>query len=205
LLVVIDQETIADFAVKALSTYEYQRSKFMGEKRLKSYLAARLALKYLSRKLSGNDKTTPASEIHTMMKDHVRPCCPVLDGERGVLCSVSHDRRFVIAVADDKEIGVDVETISDRILKVQKGYMNKKEMALTEVSPLGIVEASIRVWSIKEGASKAIDIPLEKAWKQVSVDEIGETRSMLDVEGVRYQAWHDTVDDHIFTLVSKEG
>jgi phosphopantetheinyl transferase len=201
--VVIDQETIADFAVKALSGDENERYSHMGKRRQKSYLAARLALKFLSRKLSGDDRETPASEIHTMMADGIHPHCPIIGGRESAFCSVSHDRRYVIAVAGDEEIGVDVEAISDRILKVRHGYMGKEEMALTEASPLGVVEASIRVWSIKEGVSKATDMPLGKSWRQVSVDAVGRTESLLTVEGVGYTAYHHAVDDHIFTLVKR--
>ncbi len=202
--VVIDLDTIADFAVKALSGDEGKRIERMGKRRQKSYLAARLALKFLSRKLSGNDRATPASEIHTMMADGIHPRCPILCGRDTAFCSVSHDRRYVIAVAGDEEIGVDVEAISDRILNVRHGYMGKEELALTEASPLGVVEASTRVWSIKEGVSKVTDMSLEKAWRRASVYDVGETESRLNVEGIGYAAYHDTVDDHIFTLVKRE-
>jgi phosphopantetheinyl transferase len=203
--VVIDHDTITDFAVKALSGDENERIRNMGKRRQKSYLVARLALKFLSRKLSGNDRATPASDIHTMMADRIHPRCPILGGRDTAFCSVSHDRRYVIAVAGNEEIGADVEAISDRILKIRHGYMGKEELALTEASPLGIVEASIRVWSIKEGVSKATDMPLEKAWKQVSVDDVGRAKSRLNVEGIRYAAYHDTADGHIFTLVKREA
>ena len=203
--VVIDHDTIADFAVKALSGNESERIKHMGKRRQQNFLAARLALKFLSRKLSGDDRVKPASEIHTVMEDRIHPRCPILGGRDTAFCSVSHDRRYVIAVAGDEGIGVDVERISDRILKVRHGYMGKEEMALTEASPLGVVEASIRVWSIKEGVSKATDMPLEKSWKQVSVDDVGRNASRLNVEGIGYAAYHDTVDDHIFTLVKREA
>jgi phosphopantetheinyl transferase len=201
--VVIDHDTIADFAVKALSGDESERLCHMGKRRKTSYLAARLALKFLSRKLSGDERATPASEIHTVMADRIRPLCPILGGRETSFCSVSHDRRYVIAVAGDEEIGVDVEAISDRILKIRHGYMGTEEMALTEASPLGVVAASIRVWSIKEGVSKATNMPLGKAWKQASVDVIGRTESRLNIQGIGYTAYHDTIDDHIFTLVKR--
>jgi phosphopantetheinyl transferase len=203
-LSVIDENTIADFAEEALSSGERERFGHMGPRRQRSYLGARLALKHLSRKLAGGDRVTPASDIHTMMVDGIRPCCPV-SGNRGyTFCSVSHDRRFAIAVADDEQIGVDVEMASDRILKIRHYYMGREEMTLTQESPLGVILASIRVWSIKEGVSKAIDLPLAESWRQVSVDEIGWSESRLSVQGTRYVAFHDTVDDHVFTLVRRE-
>lgn len=203
-IAVIDLDTIADFAIKALSGDERERSEHMGAKRLRNYLGARLALKYLSRKLSGGDRVTPAADIHTVMADGIRPCCPDSGNKTPINCSVSHDRRFAVAVADDGEIGVDVEMVSDRILKVRHAYMGREEMRLTDVSPLGVAQASVRVWSIKEGVSKATGRSLAESWKHVSVSEIGRNKSRLTVEGTRYAAFHDTVDDHVFTLVKWE-
>lgn len=177
----------------------------MGAKRQKSYLAARLTLKYLSRKLAGGDMVTPASDIHTMMGDRIHPRCPVPGGKGTAFCSVSHDSRFAVAVAADEEIGVDVEMLSDRVLKERHYYMEEEEMALTEASPLGLVQASTRVWSIKEGVAKATDRPLAESWKRVKVNDIGQDRSRLAVEGTRYVAFHDTADDHIFTMVKRES
>jgi len=202
---VIDIDTIADFAVKALSEGEMERFKRMGAKRQKSYLAARLTLKYLSRKLAGGDRVTPASYIHTMMADLIHPRCPIPGGKGTAFCSVSHDSRYVIAVAGNEEIGVDVEMVSDRVLKARHCYMKEEEMTLTETSPLGLVQASTRVWSIKEGVAKATDRPLAESWKRVKVNDIGQNRSRLAVEGTRYVAFHDTVDDHIFTMVKRES
>ena len=203
-LSIIDGKTIADFAVKALSLPERERFEKMGKKRQRSYLSARLALKQLSRKLSGMDRTTPASDIHTMMPDGIHPSCPVPVSKAPLFCSVSHDPRFSIAVASNEKIGVDVEKVSDRVLKHRYIFMGEEEMALTEISPLGVIPASIRVWSIKEGISKATDRHLAESWKTVKVDDIGWSRSHLTVNGTRYTAFHDTVDDHIVTLVKKE-
>jgi phosphopantetheinyl transferase len=202
-LAVIDHDTVAAFATQSLSGVERERLERMGAKRLRSYLGARLALKYLSRKLAGGDRVTPANAIHTVMADGVRPCCPVLGSGEPLNCSVSHDRRFALAVADEGEIGVDVEVVADRILKVRRAYMGREEMALTDASPLGVAPASIRIWSIKEGVSKATGRSLPESWKHVSVSEIGRNESRLTVEGIRYAAFHDTVDEHVFTLVKR--
>lgn len=203
-IAVIDHDTVADFAINALSGDEHENSKRMGAKRLRSYLGARLALKYLSRELSGGDRVTPGADIHTVMADGIRPCCPVVANKGPINCSVSHDRRFSVAVAGNEEIGVDVEMVSDRILKVRHAYMGRGEMTLTDASPLGVTQASVRVWSIKEGVSKATDRSLAESWKHVSVSEVGRNESRLTVAGIRYAAFHDTVDDHVFTLVKRE-
>jgi phosphopantetheinyl transferase len=202
---VIEDSTITAFAVRALSENEQMRYRKMGRKRQNNFLAARLALKHLSRKLAGDDLVTPASEISTMMPDNIHPRCHVPRGVDPEYCSVSHDRRFAVAVAGDAEMGVDVEYVSDRVLKARHCYMNKEEIALTEKSTMGILHASIRIWSIKEGVAKATGKPLAESWSSAKVKEVGLSRSYLTVEGARYAAFHDNVDDHIFTLVKREA
>ncbi|MDD5168836.1 MAG: polyketide synthase dehydratase domain-containing protein [Syntrophales bacterium] len=202
-LSIIEMEGIADFAVQALSGEERHRFEEMGERRKRTYLAARLALKHLARKLSGGDLVTPSSDIHTVMPDGIRPCCPVPGDSVPVFCSVSHDSRFAVAVAGSDEIGIDVEKVSARVLKARRLYMSGEEMALTETSAMGVVQASVRVWSIKEGVTKARDIPLDESWKTVKVHDIGLYNSCLTVNGMPYAAFHDTEEDHIFTLVKR--
>jgi phosphopantetheinyl transferase len=201
---VIEDSTVTAFAVRALSEDERMRYHKMGRKRQNDYLAARLALKHLSRKLAGDDLVTPAPEISTLMPDNIHPRCHVPGGVDPEYCSVSHDSRFAVAVAGNKEIGVDVEYVSDRVLKARHCYMSKEEMALTEESTLGSMHASIRIWSIKEGVAKATGKPLAESWSSAEVKEVGLSRSYLTVDGARYAAFHDDVDNHIFTLVKRE-
>jgi phosphopantetheinyl transferase len=200
---IIELNTMAPFAVRALSPHEQKRFERMGNVRRKSYLAGRLALKHLARKLAHGDMVTPASAIHTTMPNGTQPCCPVPGSDPPVFCSLSHDRRYAIAVADDEAIGVDVEQISARVLKARRVYMRKEELAFTAASSLGEIEASMRVWSIKEGIAKMMDRPLAASWASVQVQATGRLESRLIVDGVPYRAFHDTVDGHLFTLVKK--
>jgi len=198
---VIELKTIGRSAKKALSVPELERFAKMGEKRKKDYLGARLCCKALSRKLSGNGMDTPASSITTISPDSVLPCCPLTDGRTKFSCSVSHDSRFAIAVACESLVGVDVEEISERVLKSRRLFMSKSERILAHESSLGEVVASLMVWSIKEAVSKAFGISLAYAWEKVEVKNIGRNRSHILMEDRDYIAFHDVVDDHVFTIV----
>ncbi len=200
---IIELNAMAPFAARALSPHEQERFERMGRVRQKSYLAGRLALKHLARKLAQGDRVTPASAIHTIMPDGTHPCCPVPGSDSPVFCSLSHDRRYAIAVADDEAIGVDVEPLSPRVLKARRIYMGAEELALTAASSLGEIEASMRIWSIKEGMAKMMDRPLAASWALVRVQATDRFESRLSVDGVPYRAFHDTVGDHLFTLVKK--
>ena len=200
-LSVVEDAAVFDFAGLSLSPIEAERFGKMGKRRQMGYLAGRLALKDLARKLAGGDRLTPAPDIHTMREDRVRPACPDLSGSGPVFCSLSHDRRFAVAVGGDEEMGVDVEILSDRVLKARHLYMGASELALADASSLGVLPASLRVWSIKEGVAKAVNMPIGETWKRVVVSDIGLHESCLSVNGDSFIAFHDTVDDHLFTLV----
>ena len=49
--------------------------------------------------------------------------------------------------------------------------------------PMGEIEASIRIWSIKEAVTKALGIKLTEAWKKVEVKEIGIDISRIEIDG----------------------
>lgn len=200
-LAVVEDAAVFDYAARALTSGEAARFAKMGKRRQRGYLAGRLALKALARKLADDDRSTPAEQIHTMMADRIRPFCPDLTGQTPFSCSLSHDRRFAVAVGSSEKIGVDVEILSDRALKARHLFMNEKEVTLSDASSLGCLPATLRVWSIKEGVTKAINIPIGDSWKQVNVTDIGFHESRLTVDGQPFMAFHDTVDDHVFTLV----
>lgn len=200
-LSLVELKTINGLAEKALSGHEMGRFKKMGEKRKKSYLAARLCCKGISRRLSGDDRKTPAHSITTILPEGIRPSCPLKEGRGQVSCSVSHDSRFAIAVASDGRVGVDVEEISEKALRSRELYMNEEETSLVKDSPLGEIEASIRIWTIKEAVSKALDIKLADSWERVSVKDVGMNKSNMEIDNEGHTAFHDRVDNHLFTII----
>ena len=200
-LSVIELKTINETAVKALSDSELDRYDRLGDKRKKSYLGSRLCCKALSRKLSGNDRDTPASSITTISPDQIRPRSPLTDGRDVFSCSVSHDSRYAVAVAAKTKVGVDVEEITEKALKSRRLYMKEGEEILVRNSSLGEIEASVRIWSIKEAMSKALGINLAQSWEKVEIKDIGQNKSIVLMEKQEYTAFHDTVGNHLFTMI----
>jgi phosphopantetheinyl transferase len=200
---VIELAALAPFADQTLSGRERLRLAGMSGRRRKSYLAARLACKRIARQLSGHDTRTAPGNITTVCSDRPdHPCCPTTDGRFLLPCSVSHDDRFAVAVAADRQVGVDVEKASPRLLKSRSLYMSAAEQVLSRESGLGEIKAAVRIWSIKEAVAKALDIALADAWNRVGVYDIGawESRFQIDGQGA-HVAVHDTVEQHVFTLV----
>lgn len=197
---VVELDGMAPFAARALSPAEEERSKRMGKKRKQSFLAARLAMKYLYRRLSSNDRQTAPEAITTIFPETAKPSCPGFDGIR--FFSVAHDNRFAIAVSSEERIGVDVEQISERVLKSCALFMDASERERVYRSSLGEVGAALRVWSAKEVVTKALDISLADAWYRVVVTDIGEGKSEITIRGKGPErVFHDTVAGHLFTLL----
>jgi len=202
-LVIIEHGCVAPFVDQALSPLELQRYRPMVTKRKNSFAAARLALKRLSRELSGQAPQRAPDEIDTVQADSPRPVCPVSLRSKAPFCSVSHDSRFAVAVAADKPVGIDVEQITAKALHNRRLFTNGSEAALTKHFSEGEAAAALRVWSAKEAAAKALGIPLAQAWDRVKVTSLGVNASRLLVEGLgTRKVIHDTVDDHLFTLLT---
>lgn len=203
--VVIELAALSPFADQTLSGSERLRLAGMRGRRRRSYLAARVACKRVSRRISNGDARTAPGDITTVCVDRPdRPCCPRTDGRSLFSCSVSHDDRFAVAVAASGRVGVDVEKASERLLKSRSLYMSDAERFLCGRSPLGEIETAVRIWSVKEAAAKAFDIILADAWRRVEVCTVdsGESRFCVDGQDA-LTAVHETVGEHVFTLVCR--
>ncbi|MBP7738353.1 MAG: polyketide synthase dehydratase domain-containing protein [Spirochaetes bacterium] len=202
-MALIELDTITAPCEKIFSGPELKRSASMREKRRLTFCSARLALKRLSRRQSGNDMATAPEEINTIHSDG-RPRCPLTGSGEEICCTASHDSRFAIAAVSENPIGIDVEEITPRVLKGQGHYMNEEEISLVKGHPLGEMEASIRVWSAKEALSKATGLHLTETWGKSAVTAIGEKSSLIRIEGKKYEALHARVEGHLVTLIVLE-
>ena len=119
-------------------------------------------------------------------------------------CSVSHDDRFAVAVAATGRVGVDVEKMSERVLKSRSLYMSAQEQALARESRIGEIETAVRIWSIKEAVTKALDITLTDAWHRVQVRSVGSSESRFQIDDQDpCTAVHAAVGRHVFTRVCR--
>jgi phosphopantetheinyl transferase len=201
-LVLLDRRHLAPFAHLALTEAETLRLGGMGEKRRNAYISARLACKRLWRKLAHNDSQTFATAIETITPDRPQPVLPPIQGGSPLCCSVSHDQRFCIAVAHNRPVGVDLEKITPRSLGACHLFMHASEQTLVNTTAMDQATAALRIWSIKEAASKALNITLAQAWEQIEVISLGEESLLRIGDGKEATAIHDTVEGHLVTLVA---
>jgi len=81
--------------------------------------------------------------------------------------------------------------------------MGEREETLARESSLGEIEASVRIWSIKEAMAKALGINLAQSWEKVEVKGVEQNKSLAFMEKKEYTAVHDTVGNHLFTVTKR--
>ncbi len=199
-LCVVELDSLTAPCAEILSGTERERFSSMRARRARTFLGARMALKKLARRLPGADPGKAPGALTTMHGDG-RPCCPLPDGSEPYRCTASHDSRFAVAALSECRIGIDVEAISGRVMNGRRLYMHEEELSLVREHSIGEMEASARVWSIKEAVSKALGIHLAGAWEKTMVLEVGDKQSLFQIDGISQTAIHAVVDSHLFTLV----
>jgi phosphopantetheinyl transferase len=94
--------------------------------------------------------------------------------------------------------------MSERLLKSRSLFMSEQEEALWRESRLGEIETAVRIWSIKEAVTKALDITLTDAWNRVQVRSVGSSESRFQIDNQDpFTAVHAVVGQHVFTLVCR--
>ena len=198
---IIELEGVTSLAGEALTPLEQQKLGKMVGRRRHSFTAARLALKHVCRQIDGGLTIVPANQIETVHKNCALPRLGEIGSRMGYHCSVSHDRRFAIAVADSDVLGVDVEVINGKILNFLNIFMSKTECGLTRDGTLDQRLAAVRIWSVKEAVAKAMGLRLAEAWERVQVTALHAAQSDFSLARKKMTALHAMVDDHLFTLV----
>ncbi|MBN1534023.1 MAG: polyketide synthase dehydratase domain-containing protein [Spirochaetes bacterium] len=201
-MMLLELEAMPSFAGCAFTDRELARFVAMGEKRKRTYAGSRIACKRLSRELPGGDALASPRTMETVADGSDAPRLPAGIGADSPACSVSHDSRFVFCAARRGGIGVDVEAGTERLRTTKRFYAEPEEQHLAAASALGELQGLLRIWTIKESAAKALGVPLSEAWKKTRVTELGSGRSKISIDGRPHIALHETVDDHLFTLLT---
>ena len=102
--------------------------------------------------------------------------------------SISHSGNYAAVIISDTAVGIDIETINDRILKIKSKYLE------TELNyPLELnTETSLVYWNIKESVFKAVDKPVIDFKKNILVPP-------LDMKKNVVKSWYID-DDKIYSF-----
>lgn len=184
-----------------LTPREAARAEELGPRRRKLFLAARVALKRLARQIGLVSKDTPDSGIETLGPDRVKPCL----GESDFCCSVSHANRFVVAVGDVHPVGVDIEVVSAKAMRIWHLFMPAKYSDFLLSSGLGPERTATRAWTIKEAAAKAFGLNLSEAIREVEIVLVGKQESTIRHRGKTYSLKHAEGEGNVLSLLTCGG
>jgi 4'-phosphopantetheinyl transferase EntD len=108
--------------------------------------------------------------------------------ENNYKISISHSGVYVAVIISDTDVGIDIETINDRILKIKSKFLE------TELNyPLELnTETSLVYWNIKESVFKAVDKPVIDFKKNILVPP-------LDMKKNVVRSWYID-DDKIYSF-----
>ena len=197
-MILLDMKTISPFEEDLFTPREAARAKRMGPRRRKGFAAARVALKRLVRQLNLVEKDRPDRTIETLSPDGAKPCL----GESGIYCSVSHSGRLVVAVAHRHPIGVDLEMVSEKVVRTKHLFMSPRERDLISLSGLERQRAATRAWTTKEAAAKALGLHLFQAIREVEVVRLGKEEGAMRYQEKTYSVRHAEGNGHVITLIT---
>jgi len=197
-MILLDMEPLRPVEKHLFTPREAAKAMRMGPRRRKGFIAARVALKRLARQLNLVEKDRPDPAIETLAPDDVRPCL----GETGIYCSVSHSARLVVAVAHRHPIGVDLEMVSEKVIRTKHLFMSPSERDLISLSGLGSEKAATRLWTIKEAAAKSLGLHLFEAIREVEVISVGEEEGVMRYQEKTRPVRHAEGNGHVITLIT---
>jgi len=197
-ITLIDVETISSVEERLLTPREAARAMRMGPRRRRDFTAARVALKRLARQLDLVKENRPERAIETLGPDGVRPCL----SESGTYCSVSHSGRLVVAVAHRRPIGVDLEMVSEKVMRTWHLFMLPRERDVVSLSSLGPERTATRAWTTKEAAAKAFGLHLFQAIQEVEVVRVGEEEGVMRYQEKAYPVRHGEGNGYVISLIA---
>ena len=200
-IVLVEIDTLVPDEKGLWTPREADRAEKLGSRRRALFLGARLALKALARRLGAAGKDTADSVIETLGPDGVRPCL----GESGLYCSVSHTDRLVVAVGHPQPVGVDIEAVSSKPLRVWDLFMPSVCPELLSTSGMEPERAATRAWTIKEAAAKAFGLDLSEAIREVEIVRVGDQESAIRHRGKTHSVKHAEGEGRVLSLITWGG
>jgi len=200
-IMVIDIENLRFDEKDLLTPHESARAEELGPRRRRLFVAARVALKELARQIGLAHRDTPGSSIETLGPDRVRPCL----ADSPSYCSVSHTNRFVVAVGNVDPVGVDIEVVTAKAVRIWHLFMPSKNIDLFFTSGIGPQRTATRAWTSKEAAAKAFALNLSEAIREVEIVLVGEQESEIRHRGKTYFVKHAEGEGHVLSLLTCGG
>lgn len=131
--------------------YAADVSSYKSPKRVQEYLSVRMLLRI--------------ALGHEARIDHDQSGKPFLPDEPDVRISISHTKNYAaLFVSHHREVGVDIEQMSDRILRVKSKFLCERELSLIDEMDKTQL---LLCWSAKEALYKLIPGLRPEYWEQL--------------------------------------
>ena len=195
----VDLEAVAPWASRFVGAADRARLETMSGPRSRAFLAGRAALSTAARRFAAATMSEPSTIAIEASSDRV-PRCSWPGQPAPCFASLSHDRRFALAVVDERPVGVDIEAAADKAERHRAVYLDAAERAVLDASPCPVPGAALRAWTFKEALAKALSLPLPTAWSAARIQALGTERSIAVHAGCSWVAHHVEVDGHVATV-----
>lgn len=169
--------------------------------RRREWLGARVCLKAM---LLRRGCVSDPMQVAIMKDARGRPWLSFAPGLPGAIihdCSLSHKGRFACAGASssaDTRIGVDVEKISPRLLRVAGAVVRERDTLIGSHSP---EERLAMLWALKEACAKAAGGDIGVVLSDVFSRETAEGRHQVWTgDGREFRAWCVRRDEYVIAL-----
>lgn len=163
-------EELLRLFVSCRSAYESEISSYKSDKRKIEYLAVRAALK----SVLGRE----------CLVGHEESGKPFIESTDNIRLSISHTKGYAsVLVSSSRNVGVDVEQMSDRIFRVKNKFLDEFERLLCgDDDKVRLLLA----WSAKEVIYKLVPGLRPEYWEQVRVVsfDMDNLKMDMEVEGI---------------------
>ena len=148
----------------------------LSQKKLETHKNQFLAVRYLLKYLS--------IDLHNLNYDSLGK--PFFENNNNI--SISHSGVYVAVIISDTAVGIDIETINDRILKIKSKFLETELIYPMELN----TETSLVYWNIKESVFKAVEKPGIDFKKNILVPPLDMKKNVL-------KSWY-VDDDKIYSF-----
>lgn len=120
--------------------------------------------------------------------------------------SISHTDKYIVAIATDTEVGIDIEAIQEHDDVFINQFASTKETDLLKNLICDPAESVIRLWSAKESFGKALGTGLPANLKLIRLTDISSDGSLFHLfhesQQAKVKIWKK--DEHIISITSKQ-
>jgi phosphopantetheinyl transferase len=172
--------------------------------RRREWLGARVCLKLM---VSDQGVVDDPLQCAVVKDPHGRPrLVPALEPTGVELpdCSLSHKGRFVCAataLTPGSKVGVDVEEVSPRLLRLARAFTHDRDALLGERPD---AERLTILWALKEACSKVVGRGIALGLRDVVCEEIAPGRHRVSTGSLALAGWHTIREGYVVALCRGE-